>query len=184
MTADEDVSELFAGDWRQASEEQVVDDQQLCGLELLSERGALAELPSLVDVFDQDVRFAVQHLVTALDGEQREGLRDMAFAGTGLADQQDILLGVQELERGKREDVALRQFRVVALVELRRELALLEAGQRKASFQQSRASSVELVLDEPGDSFEEVALVVRDLQGARFERCAHARQPQPAQRLL
>ncbi len=46
-----------------------------------------AEFTGFVDVLDQLVGFAVEHLVAAVHGVERECLGDVALAGTGFANQ-------------------------------------------------------------------------------------------------
>jgi hypothetical protein len=66
---------------RQAAQEQVVDEQEVGGAELLSQFAQCAELARFVDVFDELMRFEVEDLVTAVDGEQRERFGGVALAG-------------------------------------------------------------------------------------------------------
>ena len=50
----------------------------------------------LVQVLQQLVRLAVQDLVAALHGQQRERLRGVALAGARRADEQGVLAGIDE----------------------------------------------------------------------------------------
>src|SRR6185312_4695607 len=141
----------------------------------------LAELARLVQLVDEYVRLPVEDLVTALHGELRDGLRAMALAGAGLTDQKRSLTGIDKLQRGELEDVALGHLGVVSPVEAVQVLALRETGGAIAPIEEARAPSIELVLHEPGEGLEEVRLVAGNLHGARLEGGDHPREAQRAQ---
>ena len=93
-------------------------------MELRPVLAQLAHLTRLHEVFDEVAGLAVDDLVTALNGTQREGLGEVALADAGRSDGEDVLTSVDELEGGEFEDVALGQARVVAPVEVGEVFAL------------------------------------------------------------
>ena len=120
----------------QSAQEQVIDDEQACSGELLTVLAELTKLSGFVDFVDQHVRFAIEDAVTVLDGDESERLADVTLAGARLADEQRILLGVEELERGELEDLALGELGVVRPVEILQGLAFREPGVAEAPLQQ------------------------------------------------
>ena len=90
------------------------------GLELGADLAERAELPGLGEVLDQLQGFPVEDLVPALDGEQGERLSHVALAGARRSDEEGVLAGVDELQGGELEDVALGEAGVVGPVEVLR----------------------------------------------------------------
>ena len=106
----------------------------------------------------------------------------MTLAGAGRTEHQHVFLRLDEVERREFQHVAFRQARVVAPVEAREIFALGESRERVAPIEQSRAPPIEFILHEPGEGFEEIHLVIGDLQRARFERGSHAGEAEIAER--
>jgi len=76
----------------------------------------MSELARFREIFDELMRFAVQHFVAALHGEPRERFGTMTLAGTRRSDTQDVFFRVEELQRAEFQHVAFRQARVVTPV--------------------------------------------------------------------
>jgi hypothetical protein len=149
--------------------------------DLGAELAEVAEFAGLGDVLDELVGFTVEDLVAALDGGGSQRLGDVALAGAGGADDEDVLLGVDELEGGEFEDVALGEAGVVGPVEALEISVVGQTGEGVASFQEAGVTAVEFVLDEPGEGFEEVHLLLGDLEGTGFQGGDHAGEAQGPQ---
>ena len=178
VTTHEHIGEFVAGVRGQSAQEQVIDDEQACSGELLAVLAELAELSGLVDFVDQHMRFAIEDAVAMLDGDESERLGDMALAGARFTNEQRILPGVEELERGELEDLALGKLGVVRPVEVLQGLAFGEPGVAEAPLKQAAAAPIELILHEPGEAFEEVAVLGSDLQGALAQPLDKRQEPQ------
>ena len=178
VAAHEHVGELVAGVRGELAQEEVVDDQQLGGLELGAQLAQFTELARLADVLDELVGFAVVDSAAVCHGERGERFRNVALSGAGRTDEKRVFVRIDELECCELEHVAPGQPRVVAPVEALQVASLGQARQRIAPVEQARAAPIELVLHEPGEGFDEVHFVGGDLEGARLQRCGHAGQAQ------
>ena len=93
------VGKLLPGVRGQAAQEQIVDDEDLGGLQVSAVFLQFTELTGQVYFLDECVRFAIQDFVPALDAEQRKCLRRMALARAGRTDQEYIFSRGDERER-------------------------------------------------------------------------------------
>ena len=170
----EDVGQFVAGVGGELSEEEIVEQEQVGAAYLGSELAEVAELTGLGDVLDELVGLAIEDLEAALDGGGSEGFGNVALAGAGRADDEDVLLGVDELQGGEFEYVAPGQAGVVGPVEALEVLVLGQTGEGVTPLEQTGVAAIELVLDEPGEGFEEVRLVTGHLKRTRLEGGDHA----------
>ena len=90
VAAHDDLEQVFGGGRWQLAHADVVDDEQRHGRE--RGHGVFAQPfeGGLGQVLDEDVRFAVDHLVALVDRGQPDGLRQVALAGAGRPVKQDV----------------------------------------------------------------------------------------------
>ena len=74
---------LIGGVGGQRAGEQIIDHEQVRGFHLRTIFSDRAELARFVDVLDQHMRLAIEHLVAALYGQVRECLGGVALAHPG-----------------------------------------------------------------------------------------------------
>ena len=118
VAAHDDFEEVFGGMGRELPHAEIVDDEQW-------HRGQLAHvlLAPFVEggvhqLFDQYVSFAVEHTMALLDRSEPDRLDEMALAGSGRPEEQDVLALADEASRGELEDELARDLRVEAEVEV------------------------------------------------------------------
>ena len=86
IAAHQDFGEFVAGVGGEFAQEEVINEEEIGRLQLAAVDADLPELARFGDVFDQLMRFAVEDLVAALDGEQRKRFRDVTFPRAGWAE--------------------------------------------------------------------------------------------------
>ena len=100
VAAHDDLQEILGGGVGQLAHAEVVDDQQRDGRELASMYSL--RVPASVglgELFEQDVRLAIEHAVALLDGGEADRLGQMALAGAGRPEKQRVLVLGDEARR-------------------------------------------------------------------------------------
>ena len=117
IAAHDDLEQVLGGVRRELAHTEIVDDEQ-------GHRGELVHvlLASLVEdgvheLFDEDVRLPIEHAVALPDRREPEALHEMALAGAGGPQQQDVLALADEARRGECEDQRAWDLGVEAKVE-------------------------------------------------------------------
>ena len=73
---------------KEFAQEEIVEEQEIDRLELFPIRAELPKLTGFREVFDELMRFAIEHRVAALHGEQRQRFGAVTFPGSRRTDQQ------------------------------------------------------------------------------------------------
>ena len=104
VAAHDDFEQFLGGGGRELAHAEVVDDQQrdgarssMCSLRVPSSDG-------VGHFIEQDVGLAVEDAVALLDRGLADGLREVALARAGRAEEQDVFVAVDELAGGEVED--------------------------------------------------------------------------------
>ena len=101
----------------QFAQEQIIDQQEVDGLEVLTIRADPSQLARFRQLFDELMRFAVEHLEAALHGEQGERLGAVTFPGARWAKAKNVFFRRDEVQRAQLMDLPFRHSRVVGPVE-------------------------------------------------------------------
>lgn len=124
------------------------------------------------------VRRGVEHVVAGEAGAVADGLRDVALADTGLADQQHVVVAGDEVGGREVDDLVFGDLRVEAEVEVLEGLATLEVCAAQARGRLLAVTAFDLVVEEPVEEFLEGQAVVDGLAATQIEGLEHARQAQ------
>ena len=172
VAAHHDLEEILGGGVRELAHPEIVDDEQGDGGdggdEVLPGAGELR----LREILDEDVGLAIEDTVALLDHGEAQGLRQVALAGAGRAEEEGIVV-LRHPARGRQlEDEGPVQLLVEVEVKGVQALAHVpEARLLEAAFEEAVLAADELVLDEPreeveGDELLGLRLVEPGLEGA------------------
>ena len=124
------------------------------------------------------VRRGVEDGVAGAAGAVAEGLRDVALADAGLADEQTFSWRSMKLQVGRSMISSLGDLRVEGEVEVLEGLAVLEAGAAQAELELLGVAPFDLVGQQPEEELAMREVVVDGLARAQLEGLQHAGQAQ------
>ena len=111
-------------------------------------------------------------------GAVADGLRDVALADAGLADQQHVVVAGDEVGGRQVDDLVAGDLRVEAEVEVLEGLAALEVRPAQARGRLFAVAAFDLVVQEPVEEFLEGESIVDGLAAAQIEGLEDAGQAQ------
>src|SRR5208283_4154600 len=100
----DDLQQFFSGRQRQFAHSEIVDDQQGHGGQQLHVLFTRAVQGSVGQIFQQRVRFPIEHAVALQDDGVSDGLGKMTFPASGRADKKSVLASADEGGGGQIED--------------------------------------------------------------------------------
>ena len=184
VAAHDDLEEVFSGLGRQLGDAHVVDDKQVA-FEVALHCAFVALVEAVVAQIGEEIEDrAVEHDLSALDQFMANGLREVAFADPGRADQEDVLGFFQESAGGQIVDLATVDAGVEAEVEAVQCALFTEGGGLGATLDLSLFAGVEFVLQEQFEELQVIELVAPCFAQAQVETGGQSAQPELAQGVL
>jgi hypothetical protein len=178
VSADEDLEQVLGRRGTELLHAEIFEDQQVDARQLLDEVAASARGLGLGEVRGQVEGAAHERAAAGADRADREGRRDMRFADTGRADQQDAALTRDEAGAGQFNEFPLGDLRIEGPVEVGERLHHGDAGLFQAAHKEPIGAARELILDE---QFEKLEMGQRGrfgLRDAPGQGLDHAGEPE------
>src|SRR5271167_72680 len=140
---------------------------------------AVAVQSGICQLFQQGVRFAIEHPITLLDDGMPDGLRAVAFPAARRPNEQGIFTSSDPAGSGQVEDKTAVHLRIELEVEVIELLVCVtELRLLVASFQEPLAAAGKFVRDQDGDQVNGRHVFRLRLQKTSFHHCGHAAQAQ------
>ena len=179
VASHDDFQQFLGGGQRQLAHSQVVDDEKRHGGEQFHVLLAVAVQCGVCQLFQQDVRFAIEHTIALLDDRVSDGLGTVALAASSWAKKKCVFAPSDPGGGGQVEDQTAvhlwieLEVEVIELLVCVAELRLLVAP-----VQQALTAAGEFIGDQDGDQVDGGHVLRLCLQQACFQHCGHAAQAQ------
>ena len=175
VAAHDDFQQFLGGGQRQLPHAEVIDDEQRHSGEQFHVFFAFAVQCGVGQLFQQDVRFAIQHAIALLDDGMSDGLGQVTFAGPGWTAKQRSLRVVRIQPAVARSKIRLR---FILALNWKSKLSRRLSGSRNcsllvAALQQPLAAAFEFVRYQHGDQIDGRHGIGLSLQ----QTCFQARRP-------